>query len=167
MAFALFISFVVLLRLAELYIAARNERRMRLQGAVEYGSAHYPVIVCLHTFFFVSLLVEYCLFGPHSYHTGLIALYLLLVLLKAWVISSLGRFWNTRILRIPGTPLVANGPYRFVKHPNYIIVVAELIIIPMTFDLYRTAIVFSLLNAAMLYVRIGVENRALKDGRPE
>lgn len=164
MAFICFISFVILLRLAELYIAARNERRLRQEGAVEYGSAHYPVMVCLHAFFFVSLLAEYYLSGPYSYHTAIIALYLLLVLLKAWVISSLGRFWNTRILRIPGAPLIAKGPYRFVKHPNYIIVIAEIIVIPMAFGLYRTAIVFSLLNAAMLYVRIGVENRALKDG---
>lgn len=164
MAFICFISFVILLRLAELYIAARNERRLRQEGAVEYGSAHYPAMVCLHAFFFVSLLAEYYLSGPYSYHTAIIALYLLLVLLKAWVISSLGRFWNTRILRIPGAPLIAKGPYRFVKHPNYVIVIAEIIVIPMAFGLYRTAIVFSLLNAAMLYVRIRVENRALKDG---
>ena len=163
MIFEIFISSVVLLRLAELYLAARNERWMRLNGAVEYSSGHYPLLVSLHLLFFLSLPAEYYGFGPHSAHTGLIALYVVLILLKGWTIASLGRFWNTRVLRIPGAPLVTKGPYRFVRHPNYIIVAAELLVIPLAFDLYATAIVFSILNAALLYVRVGVENRALKD----
>jgi methyltransferase len=164
MAFEIFISFVLLLRIAELYVAAKNERWIRQQGAVEYGSGHYPIIVSLHTFFFVSLIAEYYWLSPHTYHTALIALYSILILLKVWVISSLGKFWNTKILRLPGKPLVNKGPYRFFRHPNYIIVVAEIIVIPLAFDLYRTAILFSILNALMLYVRIGVENQALKNG---
>src|SRR5688572_15779192 len=143
MVFKIFMLFVLLLRAAELYVAARNERWMRQNGAIEYGSSHYPLMVCLHAFFFVSLIAEYYWFSPHSYHTGLIALYIILVLLKAWVISSLGKAWNTKILRLPGKPLIRKGPYRFFRHPNYMIVIAEIIVIPLTFDLFRTAILFT------------------------
>lgn len=162
MVFTVFLLFLILLRLGELLLARRNERWLRSQGAVEYGRAHYPYIVLLHVLFFLSLIAEYLLTPSRGYSLPLLVLYFLLLALKAQVIGSLGRYWNTKIFRIPGRPLVKKGPYRFVKHPNYAIVVAEIAIIPLIFHLYVTAVVFSLLNAGMLYVRIGEEDRVLR-----
>ena len=160
-AFIGFISFVILLRLTELIIARSNEKWMRRNGAVEYGQAHYPFIVLLHSLFFVSLIIEYNVKESTAFFPLLAVIYLILAALKFWVISSLGKFWNTKILRIPSAILINKGPYRFVKHPNYIIVVSELLVIPLTFQLYYTAAIFTLLNAIMLFVRIREENRVL------
>lgn len=91
-----------------------------------------------------------------------LGLYAVLLAFKAWVILSLGFFWTTRIIRIPRTPLVKRGPYRFIKHPNYVIVIAEIVVIPLAFHLYYTAIIFTALNAVMLSVRVSAENRALQ-----
>lgn len=161
MIFIFFISFVILLRIAELFIAKSNEKWMRKNGAVEYGREHYPFMVSMHTLFFIALITEYCLQDVHRHIGILIVFYCLLIILKFWAIGTLGKFWNTRILRIPGISLIAKGPYKYVKHPNYIIVVVEIAVIPLSFHLYYTAVIFSLLNAAMLYVRIKVENKAL------
>lgn len=161
MVFILFLSVIILMRLTELLVARRHERWIRQQGAIEYGAAHYPYMVALHTLFFISLIAEYYLRSPVAHSSSLIVAYVLLLLLKLWVVGSLGKYWNTKILRIPRLQLVSKGPYRFVKHPNYIIVVAEIALIPLCFHLYITAIAFSILNAIMLYVRISVENKAL------
>ena len=161
MAFILFISFVILLRLLELAVAKSNEKWLLQNGAVEYGKSHYPFIVALHVLFLLSVIVEYYLIPGHVFQPGLFVLFLVLVSLKIWVIATLGRYWNTKIYRIAHVTLVSKGPYKLIKHPNYVIVVAEIIVIPLVFHLYITAIVFTLLNAAMLYVRIGVENKAL------
>lgn len=161
MSFILFISFVILLRIIELIIARSNEKWMRRNGAVEYGKAHYPFIILLHSMFFVSLVVEYNLSVEVPFYPMLALIYFILAALKFWVISSLGKFWNTKILRIPAAILINKGPYRFVKHPNYIIVVAELLVIPLTFQLFYTAAIFTLLNAIMLFVRIREENKVL------
>lgn len=163
MAFKIFIATIILLRIGELLLAQSNERWARTHGAVEYGAAHYPIMVALHASFLVALILEYAWRGPLPYHALLIISYAILVLLKVWVISSLGRFWNTKILRIPDAPLITGGPYRFMRHPNYVIVVCEIAVIPLAFSLWYTAIIFSILNAAMLYIRISEENRALRD----
>lgn len=163
MVFIIFISAIIVLRIVELFVARSNEKWIRAQGGVEYGVAHYPYMVALHTLFFLALLVEYYFRYPVAYSSVLIIIYGLLLLLKLWVVASLGKYWNTKILRIPGLQLVNKGPYRYVKHPNYIIVVAEIALIPLCFHLYFTAITFSILNAAMLYVRISVENKALNN----
>lgn len=160
MSFALFVLFLLSLRGGELLLARRNERWLLRHGAVEYGADHYRWIVLLHALFFVSLVVEY-LFAPQRASVPFLVLYLLVLAFKAWAIASLGRFWNTRIYRIPGAPLVRRGPYRWMKHPNYAAVVAEIAIIPLVFHLYVTAVVFSLLDAILLTVRIREENRAL------
>lgn len=162
MVFTLFIVFLILLRLGELWLARRNERWLVRRGAVEYGKKHYPYIVVLHALFFVSLITEYIFTSNGSYSIPLLILYFLLLAFKVWVIVSLGKCWNTKIFRIPGYPLVKKGPYRFLKHPNYIVVVAEIALIPLIFHLYITAIVFSILNGAMLSVRIKEENKVLK-----
>lgn len=162
MVFAVFIVFLILLRVGELLLARRNERWLLQHGAVEYGRKHYRYIVMLHVFFFVSLITEYVFTSTGYYSIPLLVLYFLLLGFKAWAILSLGKFWNTKIFHITGYPLVKKGPYRFMKHPNYVIVIAEIALIPLIFHLYITAIVFSVLNGVMLYVRIREENKALK-----
>lgn len=161
MAFTVFVSFLLLLRLGELLLARRNERWLLQHGAVEYGGKHYRWIVMLHALFFVSLIAEYVFSSTRYCSIPLLILYFLLLTFKAWTVFSLGRFWNTKIYRISGYPLIKRGPYRLLKHPNYIAVIAEIALIPLIFHLYMTAIVFTLLNALMLAVRIRVENRAL------
>lgn len=161
MVFAAFVLFLLLLRLGELLLARRNERWLLQHGAVEYGREHYRWIVTLHALFFVSLITEYVCTSTGCYSVPLMILYFLLLGFKAWAIFSLGRFWNTRIYRISGYPLVKKGPYRFLKHPNYIAVIGEIALIPLIFHLYVTAVLFTLLNALMLSVRIREENRVL------
>lgn len=161
MVFAAFVLFLLLLRLGELLLDRRNERWLLQHGAVEYGREHYRWIVTLHALFFVSLITEYVCTSTGCYSVPLMILYFLLLGFKAWAIFSLGRFWNTRIYRISGYPLVRKGPYRFLKHPNYIAVIGEIALIPLIFHLYVTAVLFTLLNALMLSVRIREENRVL------
>ena len=161
MVFLLFISFIILLRIGELILAKRNEQWLLRHGAVEYGKQHYPYIVALHVFFLISVVVEYYTQQTHVYSTFLLVVYFVLLAFKVWVIVSLGKFWNTKIFHIANFPLVKKGPYKYFKHPNYLVVIAEIAVIPLTFHLYYTAIVFTLLNMMMLYVRIREENKAL------
>ncbi|MDQ3021737.1 MAG: hypothetical protein M3R36_14375 [Bacteroidota bacterium] len=165
MLFYFIISVVILQRVIELIIAKRNEKWLLANGAIEYGKEHYKFIVLLHSCFFVSMVAEYNIRG--SYVKFDIINYLFLVFFvilqisRIWVLLSLGKYWNTKILRIPGSELVRKGPYKLFKHPNYIIVVFEIFTIPMMFDLYFTAIIFSILNALVLSRRIKVENEVL------
>ena len=159
MYFIIFILFVITQRLSELYIARGNEKWLRSQGAVEYGKEHYPFIVALHTLFIVSMIAEYILRGSSPLDLVFLVLFILLLLFKFWALSSLGKYWNTKIFRVPGTGPVKKGPYKLFKHPNYFIVICEIAIIPMVFHLYYTAIIFTVLNAIMLTVRIRVENK--------
>jgi methyltransferase len=159
MYFAIFILFVIIQRLSELYIARGNEKWLRSQGAIEYGKEHYPFIVALHTLFIISIIVEYVLRGNTPIDFVFLILFVLLLLFKFWALSSLGKYWNTKIFRVPGTGPVKKGPYKLFKHPNYFIVICEIAIIPMVFHLYYTAIIFTVLNAIMLTVRIRVENK--------
>ena len=162
MSFILFISFIVLLRLGELFYSKRNEKWLLENHAIEYGKKHYPFIVILHILFIISLLFEYYTQQPNPCDLYFLLLYFILLAFKAWVIISLGKFWNTKIYRIPNTPLVKKGPYKYSKHPNYLLVVAEIFIIPLVFHLYQTALVFSVLNLIILSVRIKEENEALQ-----
>ncbi len=161
MAFLLFISFIILLRIGELILAKRNEQWLLQHGAVEYGKRHYPYIVALHVFFLISVVLEYYTQQAHVYSAFLLVVYFVLLAFKTWVIVSLGKFWNTKIFHIAEMPLVKKGPYKYFKHPNYLVVIAEIAIIPLAFHLYYTAIVFTLLNMMMLFVRIREENKAL------
>lgn len=163
MYFIIFIMFLITQRFTELYISKRNEKWLLSQGAIEYGREHYPYIVALHTLFIVSLIVEYYLSGGKPMSYVFLLLFVLLLLFKYWVLNSLGSYWNTRIYRIPGEAAVCKGPYKFFKHPNYVDVVLEIAIIPLIFHLYYTAIIFSVLNAVVLSVRIKVENRVWAD----
>ncbi len=162
MAFILFISFIILIRIIELNYSAKNERWLLKNGAVEYGQKHYPVMVLMHVSFLCALIIEYTLKQPGSFNQFLLACYFILLLLKVWTIWSLGNFWNTKIYHISGLPLIIRGPYKYISHPNYILVTIEIAIIPLIFHLYYTAVIFSVLNAAMLYVRIKEEDKVLK-----
>jgi methyltransferase len=162
MVFILFISFVILLRIGELVISKSNEKWLLRNGAVEYGQKHYPFIVALHALFIISVIFEYSRQPNPTYSLFLIIFYFVLLVFKTWVILSLGKFWNTRIYHIPNFPLIKKGPYRYFKHPNYLIVIAKIAVIPLIFNLYYTAITFSLLNAVMLFTRIKEENRTLQ-----
>lgn len=159
MHFILFISFLILQRLSELYISGRNEKWLLSQGAVQYGQSHYPYMVAMHTLFIVSIIVEYFVGDHAEFSSTFLILFIIVLSFKFWALSSLGKYWNTKIYRIPGVYPVKKGPYKLFKHPNYGEVVLEIAIIPLVFNLYYTAIVFSMLNAAMLYVRISEENR--------
>ena len=131
-------------------------------GAVEYGQKHYQFIVALHVLFIISLIIENNTKQTVSFSIFMLLFYFSLIAFKTLVILSLGQFWNTRIYHIPGIPLVKKGPYNYFKHPNYLIVIAEIAVIPLIFNLYYTAITFSLLNAIMLFTRIKEENIALQ-----
>ena len=159
MAFIFVISFLVLQRLAELVIARSNERWLLKKGAVEYGHDHYKWIVLMHTAFIASLILDYLWRDSVTVNYFFLAVYFVLVAVKAWVIYSLGRYWNTKIFRVPGTPPVRRGLYKFIKHPNYVIVVLELLIIPLIFGLFVTAAIFTVLNAMVLSIRIKEENK--------
>ena len=163
MYFIIFISFLILQRLSELLIAKRNEKWLLQQGAVQYGQGHYPFMVAMHTFFIISLILEYILRGDSQISWLFFVLFMVVLVFKFWALSSLGKYWNTKIYRIPGVSPVKSGPYKYLKHPNYIEVVCEIAIIPLVFHLYYTAILFALLNVAMLTVRIKEENRVWAD----
>jgi methyltransferase len=156
------VALVALQRLLELRLSRRNERTLRARGAVERGQEHYPLIVALHSLWLLSTLVEGILRGPVLWPIPL-ALFLLVQPLRYWAILSLGENWNTRILVVPGAQLVRRGPYRYLKHPNYVVVAVEILTFPLIFGAWITALVFSALNAMLLSVRIREENRALAE----
>ena len=159
------VGLVGLQRLLELALSRRNERLLRARGAVERGRGHYPLIVALHALWLLSTLIEGILRGPGipAFWPIPLALFLLVQPLRYWAIFSLGQHWNTRILVVPGARLVRRGPYRYIKHPNYVVVAVEVLTFPLIFGAWITALVFSILNAALLYVRIKEENRALAE----
>jgi methyltransferase len=152
------LSLVTIQRLAELLIARRNTVALLARGAHEVGAAHYPLIVLVHAAWLASL----WLFAPgRPIIWPLIALVALLQVGRLWVLATLGTRWTTRIIILPGAPLVASGPFRFLRHPNYAVVVGEIGVLPLAFGLWEIALLFSLANALVLSVRIRAENRAL------
>lgn len=157
------VACVGLQRLLELRLSRRNERRARARGAVERGAGHYPWMVALHVLWLLSTLIEGLLRGPvfPVYWPVPLALFLLVQPLRYWAILSLGERWNTKVLVVPGERLVRRGPYRYLSHPNYVVVVVEVLTFPLIFGAWITALAFSMLNAALLYVRIREENLAL------
>ena len=162
-AWYLLVALIVIQRLVELAIARVNTSRLLAEGGEEVGAAHYPLIVGLHAAWFVCLLV----FVPgHSFIDPiLLGVFVLLQLGRVWVLTSLGRYWTTRIITVPDAPLVRRGPFRFVRHPNYLIVEAEIIVVPMIAGAWELAVIFGLANAAVLALRISVEERALSGRR--
>lgn len=151
-------ALVTIQRLGELVVAASNTGHQIARGAIEYGRAHYPAMVTLHASW---LLVLWLTVGARDVNLPLLGVFLALQAVRLWVLSALGRHWTTRIIVLPNTPLITGGPYRYSRHPNYCVVVAEIAILPLVFGLVWVAVVFSLLNAAMLWVRIRAETQAL------
>ena len=156
-----FLGFVVAQRLAELAIARANTRKLMARGAVEHGAAHYPVMVALHTAWVLALI-----FAGHDEDVRPIwlAVFAALQLARLWILLSLGERWTTRIIVID-EPLVQRGPFAFLRHPNYVLVCAEILVAPMVLGLVWVALVFSVLNAAMLFVRVRAEEAALHNLR--
>lgn len=150
-------------RLGELVIAERNTRALRARGAVEVGAGHYPLIVALHLTWLVAIAA--CLPPRPEANLWLLGLFALLEAARVWVLTSLGPFWTTRIITLPGAPLVRRGPYRFLRHPNYLVVIGEIACLPLAFGEVRVALIFSLLNAAVLGWRIRAEEAALAERR--
>ena len=152
------LAFVTAQRLIELPIARANTRRLLAAGGREVAPGHYPLVVALHAAWLATL---WWLAPARPLNLIFFVLFVLLQLLRIWTLQSLGARWTTRIIVVPGEKLVARGPYRFVDHPNYLVVTGEIAVLPMVFGLWRVALIFSLLNAALLWVRISAENRAL------
>lgn len=164
LAYTVLVLLVAIERLAELVVARRNAAWSRLRGGVEYGRGHYPVMVALHTGLLAGCLAEVWLTGrPFVPELGwpMLALAAAAQALRWWCITTLGPRWNTRVIVVPGLPLVAKGPYRRLRHPNYLAVVAEGIALPLVHGAWLTAIAFTLLNLPLLAVRLRCENAAL------
>jgi methyltransferase len=152
------VAFLIVQRLAELALAQWNTMRLRRAGGVEFGGNHYPLLVALHAFWLVGL----WMFGHgRAVDPVWLAVFVLLQAARVWVIASLGRRWTTRVIVLPGAAPVVRGPYRWLRHPNYLIVVLEIAVVPLALGMPVFALAFSLANAAVLVLRIGVENRAL------
>lgn len=153
------LTFVTAQRLSELVIARRNTMALFARGAREIAPDHYPYMVALHTGWLVGL---WMLATGQPIQLFWFCVFMLLQVLRLWVLATLRARWTTRIIILPGAPLVEGGPYRFFKHPNYMIVIGEIAALPLAFGMPLYALVFSLLNAAVLTIRIRAENAALK-----
>jgi methyltransferase len=156
----LLLSLVTAQRLGELWVARRNTQRLMAQGAHEVAPGHYPLIVALHALWLAGL---WYLAWDRPLNLALAVAFLGLEGLRVWVLASLGARWTTRIIVLPGAPLVRKGPYRFLPHPNYAVVAGEILVLPLAFGLWAYALAFTALNAAVLFVRIRAENAALHD----
>lgn len=156
----LLLGFVTLQRLFELSLSRRNEARLKLRGAVEAGANHYPYMVALHVAWLAALWLMAWNLEPNML---LVAAFFALQPLRYWVIATLGDRWTTRVFVIPGASLIRAGPYRFFSHPNYLIVVLEIALLPLAFGLIWVAILFSAANAVLLGWRIRIEQRALAE----
>lgn len=162
--FHLLFSLLIVQRLTELFIARKNEKWMRYRGGVEHGSEHYPFIVALHILFLLSLLLEVEIFDRNITDIWyiLVPILLLTQIMRYWSVVSLGNYWNTKIIIVPNDIVISKGPYQFIKHPNYVVVAVEILIIPLLFHAYLTALLFTLLNIIMMSIRIPAEETALQ-----
>ena len=163
--FYTFIFIIILERILEIIKSKQNEKWLRENGALEYGRDHYKYFFILHTLFYISLITEY---NAGIKETGFsfinymgLTIFTVLQFFRLSVLISLGKFWNTRILVIPDSKPIRKGLYKYIRHPNYGIVILEIITIPLSFSLYYTLIIFSVLNIILLNVRIKEENRAV------
>ena len=152
------LAFITLQRLGELALAERNTRRLKAKGAYEVGREHYPLIVVLHAMWLAGL---WLLGWNRPVNRWFLGAFVAVEVLRLWTLVSLGERWTTRIIVLPGAPLVRRGPYRFVSHPNYIVVVLEIVLAPLALGMPSYAAVFSLLNVAVLMIRVRAENAAL------
>jgi methyltransferase len=156
------LALVTAQRGAELLLSRRHTARLMAQGAIEIAPDHYLLMVAVHTFWLVALWVL-----GHDQAPNLLALaaYVALQALRLWVMVTLGARWTTRIIVMPGAPLIAKGPYRYLNHPNYVVVTAEIALLPVMLHLWGTALLFTILNGLVLFIRIRAENRGLSHSR--
>ena len=152
-------------RLGELVYARANTRRLLAKGGTEFGAGHYPLFALLHSAWLVAQALWLIFMGLENVIWPLVAVYGALQLLRAWILLSLGERWTTRVIVLPDAPLVRAGPYRFIRHPNYWLVCAEIAILPLIFGAWPLALTFSILNGALLFHRIRIENAALNQLR--
>jgi methyltransferase len=152
------LALVTLQRVGELWLSNRNTQRLLATGAHEHGASHYPLIVGVHALWLISL---WALALGRPIDGFWLGLFVLIEIGRIWVLATLGRRWTTRIIVLPNAPLVRRGPYRLINHPNYLVVIGEIAVLPLVFGLWQLALIFTVLNAAVLTVRIREENRAL------
>ena len=157
----LIVGFLVFQRLVELVIAQRNHRALAARGAIEFGRRHYPVLVALHAGWLLALVAT--IDPKTSVSLPLLAVFVLLECGRVWVIVTLGSRWTTRIMVLPGAKRIRTGPYRYVNHPNYLIVCGEIALVPLMFGAWALAVIASVLNLLALRTRIRVENKALAE----
>lgn len=157
------IVLVALQRMLELSLSRRNTARLFREGGREIGASHYPLIVVLHVAWLTTLWLS--VDAATRVSPLWLGVYLILQVARVWVMVTLGRYWTTRIISIPGAPLVRHGPYRFCRHPNYLVVAGEIAALPLALGQWQVAILFSILNALVLAWRIRVENAALAPRR--
>jgi methyltransferase len=151
------IGFLVVQRLGELALGYWNTLRLRAQGGIEFGAAHYPLIVALHAGWLLGL---WLLGHDRPVDRGWLVFFIALQAARVWVIGSLGRRWTTRVIVLPGGQTVAHGPYRWLRHPNYLIVILEIAVVPLALGLPFFALIFMVANMGLLARRIHVENGA-------
>ena len=162
-ALILVVALVAIQRIAELVVANRNTRALLAQGGREEGRGQYPVIVALHVLWLAALVIAVPVATPADWYW--LGLFVVLQAMRVWVLLSLGRFWTTRIITLPGAPLVRRGPYRLLRHPNYLVVALEIPVLPLVFGAWALALGFGLANLALLIWRISLEDRALAPRR--
>ena len=164
-SFTIYILLIIIQRITEMRISKRNEKILLQKGAIEFGKSHFKFLIMLHALFFISMVIEYSLRAKiielTLYNVLLLSFVVILQAFRFSTIKSLGIYWTIRIFRVPGEPLIKTGLYKYLKHPIYIIVILEIIIIPLVFNLYLTSIIFTVLNLIAITVRITVENKAL------
>ncbi|MET3696057.1 15-methylpalmitoyl-4-hydroxy-2-pyrone 4-O-methyltransferase [Bacillus oleivorans] len=162
--FGILFIFLILQRLVELSIAKKNEKWMKKHGAIEFGREHYGLMVAMHVAFLSSLLLEVHFFKQslHPLWSYSLVMFIGLQGIRIWVIRTLGKYWNTKILVIPNARIVKKGLYKWIKHPNYLIVTLELLTIPFIFQAYLTLVLFFVLNQIILSIRIPLEEQVLK-----
>ncbi len=161
---AVLLGYITVQRIAELWWAKQNEARLVAAGGVEFGGSHLPLMQLLHAAWLLGL------WAPaydRSVQPVFLALFVLLQIGRFWVLATLGRRWTIRVIAVPGETLVAGGPYRFFRHPNYAIVIGEIAVVPLALGLPLYAVVFSALNALVLAIRIPQENAALAENAPQ
>jgi methyltransferase len=154
------LALVTLQRIGELVLAQYNTKNLQARGAIEVGASHYPLIVAVHAAWLITLWI----IGRHQpVNLAALAVFVVLQALRVWIIAALGWRWTTRIIVLLGEPLVESGPYRYLAHPNYAVVAAEIAVLPLALHLPMTALVFTLLNAVVLFIRIRAESRVLSE----
>ena len=154
------ILFIISQRLCELIYSNINTKRLLKEGAKEFGRKHYPLFIVLHSTWIISVFI----FAPQNkeFNIYFLIIFFIMQIARLWVLISLGKFWTTRIISQVDQPLIKKGPYKYFKHPNYLIVCIEIAVLPLVYNLFNIAIIFTIANLILIFWRVNVENQALK-----